>query len=129
MSKSIISALLLATIMFSGTNAWADKPPSLSVPDTHSIEVKGKINLYRVQVQDMEFGRGKELIDAEVLITVDSAPDKVIALRLHEDSPPISAIMANTLRDAYINNKNVTVYYQMTPVYKKHVKLLMVQMN
>jgi len=129
MSKLIVPVLLLATIMFSSSNTWADKPPSLSVPDTHSIEVKGKLNLYRVQVQDMEFGRGEELIDAEILVTVDSAPDKVITLRLHEDSPPVSTIMANTLRDAYINKKNVTLYYQITPVNRKHVKLLMVQMD
>jgi len=129
MSKLIVPVLLLATIMFSSSNIWADKPPSLSVPDTHSIEVKGKLNLYRVQVQDMEFGRGEELIDAEILVTVDSAPDKVITLRLHEDSPPVSTIMANTLRDAYINKKNVTLYYQITPVNRKHVKLLMVQMD
>ena len=129
MNKFIFSALLVIPMIIMGSGAWADTPSSLTVPDKHSIEVKGKITLYRVQVQDMEFGSDHEKIDAEVLVTVDGAPNKVLTIRLHEDSPPVNQLMANTLRDAYLNNKKVTIYYQITPVEKQNVKILMVQMD
>jgi len=39
-------------------NLWADAPRKIDVTDAHSVENKGKINLYRVQIQGLEFGLG-----------------------------------------------------------------------
>lgn len=129
MKKLLFSVLFVLPMIMVGNSVLADTPSSLSTPDKHSIEVKGKITLYRVQVQDMEFGSDHEKIDAEVLVTLDGAPNKVLTIRLHDDSPPVNMLMANTLRDAYLNNKKVTIYYQITPVEKQNVKILMVQMD
>lgn len=120
-------ALLLGSMLFSGV-ALADTPPSLKVPDTHSIESKGTLTLYRVQVQGLEFGRGKEEIDAEVFVTLDSEPDMVFTLRVHDDSPPVNTVIANTLREAYLNKVPVTIYHQIAPG-KKNVKIHMVQFD
>lgn len=109
--------------------ALADTPPSLQVPDTHSIESKGKLTLYRVQVQGLEFGRQNERIDAEVFATLDSKPGMVFTLRLHEDSPPVNTIIADTLREAYLTQTPVTIYHQLTPPGRKNVKIHMVQFN
>ena len=109
--------------------ALADTPPSIEVTDTHSVENKGKINLYRVQVQGLEFGRGKEEVDAEVLVTLDTQPGFVYTLRLHPDSPPINRVIADTLRDAYLNQTPVTLYHQIAPGGKRHLKIHMIQMN
>lgn len=129
MNKIIVSVLLFVSVMFVGSSAWADTPATLAKPDAHSIEVKGKITLYRVQVQDMEFGNESDKIDAEVFVTLDKVPNKVLTIRIHSDSPPVNMLMANTLRDAYLKNKNVTIYYQITPVERQNVKILMVQMD
>lgn len=77
---------------------------NIKTPDTHSAEAKGKVALYRVQVQGLEFGKDTHKADAEVLVSLDSAPDDVYVLRLHENSPPINKVMADTLRDAVLNS-------------------------
>lgn len=129
MLKSIQILIVTAAIMVVGANAWADTPPKIDVPDTHSVENKGKINLYRVQVQGLEFGRDKEEVDAEVLVTLDTQPGMVYTLRLHPDSPPINKVLADTLRDAYLNQTPVTLYHQIAPGGKKHVKIHMIQLD
>lgn len=128
MDKLVKTLLLTCVLVFTASTVMADTPPSLKVPDSHSIESTGKINLYRAQIQGLEFGRGEQEIDAEILVTLDSQPDLVFTLRLHEDSPPVNKIIANTLRDAYINNLPVTIYHQIAPK-KTNVKIHMVQLN
>ena len=128
MSRIAGAVLLVASMMFAVPVVWADTPPSLKVPDTHSIESKGKLTLYRIQVQGLEFGRDKEEIDAEVFVTLDSEPGMVFTLRVHDDSPPINTVIADTLREAYINNIPVTIYHQIAPG-KKNVKIHMVQFD
>lgn len=106
--------------------ALADSPPSLAVPDTHSIQSQGKVTLYRVQVQGLEFGQDKEMIDAEVFVTLDSSQDMVYTLKLHDDSPPVNTVIAETLREAYLSNTPVTIYHQIAPG-RKNVRIHMVQ--
>lgn len=121
-------APLFLGAMVAGAVALADTPPSLKVPDTHSIESKGTLTLYRVQVEGLEFGRDKEEIDAEVFVTLDSEPGMVFTLRLHGDSPPVNTLIANTLRDAYLGKTPVTIYHQIAPG-RKNVKIHMVQFD
>lgn len=128
MKNIMRSLLLILSAAAISSVSWADTPPSLHETDSHSVEAKGVINLYRVQVQDMEFGRGDEKVDAEIFVTLNSTPDTVFTLRLHDDSPAINKVIAATLRDAYLNKVPVTIYYQIG-LFKKHVKILMVQMN
>ncbi len=127
--KNFSRSMVLLTVMaFAASSAWADTPPNIAQPDTHSVETKGKVTLYRVQVQGLEFGRDEEKIDAEVLFKLDSQPDFIYTLRLHNDSPPVNQVLADTLREAYLNNSPVTVYHQIAPG-KKNVKIHMVQMG
>ncbi len=114
-------------IFLSPLAAQADSPPSTTTPDSHSIENKGTVNLYRVQSEGLEFGKGKDAIDAEVMVTLDSDPTLVYTIRLHEDSPKSALLMAETLRDAFINSKPVSIFYQIAPG-KKYLKIMTVQM-
>ncbi len=124
--RNFIAVVLVAMM---GSVALADTPPTLKVPDTHSIESKGKLTLYRVQVQGLEFGRSNERIDAEIFAVLDSKPEMVFTLRLHDDSPPVNTVIADTLREAYLTNTPVTVYHQITPPGRKNVKIHMVQFD
>jgi hypothetical protein len=126
---SIGKSLAVIMLMLMSNFAWADAPPSIAKTDSHSVESKGKINLYRVQVQGLEFGRNDEQVDAEVLVTLDTRPDMVFTLRMHPDSPPINQVIADTLRDAYLSQSPVTLYHQITGGNKKHVKIHMVQLG
>lgn len=89
--------------------------------------MKGKVNLYRVQIQGFEIGKQLNKLDAEILVTLDSDPTKTYGVRLHENSPPINKVMADTLREAYLQNIPVTLYYQKVP--GPNVKINMVQFN
>ncbi|ALP52513.1 hypothetical protein Tel_04760 [Candidatus Tenderia electrophaga] len=82
-----------------------------------------------MQVQGLEFGRESEMIDAEVFVTLDSEPDTVFTLRLHDDSPPVNTLIAETLREAYLNKIPVTIYHQIAPKTRKNVKIHMVQFD
>ena len=129
MKSAIRNVIIVFVLAMAGSVALADTPPSLKVPDTHSIESKGKLTLYRVQVQGLEFGRENERIDAEVFVTIDSEPDMVFTLRMHDDSPPVNAIIAETLREAYMTNTPITIYHQIAPPGRKNVKIHMVQFD
>ncbi len=125
----LMKVLLLATLpVFFGASALADSPTKLDVADSHSVANKGKINLYRVQIQGLEFGKDQEALDAEVLVTLDTQPGMVFGLRLHPDSPPINKVMADTLRDAYLNQTPVTLQHQVAPG-NKHAKIHVIQLN
>jgi len=124
----IISLAVLATI-FSIPAAMADSPKSINAPDRHSVEVKGKINLYRVQVEGMQLGEGKNKSNSEVFVTLDSNPKMIYTLAIHKDSPQSNRVIADTLRDAYVNNLPVTLYHQISMTQDNNYKILMVQMS
>lgn len=128
MDKRTLSTALLLASLIAGPYAFADSPPDIATPDTHSVEATGKIALYRVQIQGLEFGAGKQKTDAEVLVTLEGQPENVYVLRLHEDSPPVNRVMADTLRDAFLGQAKVTLYYQKVPD-RKNLNLHVVQLN
>lgn len=121
---------LAAVLLFAnGAIALADSPKTIDAPDRHSVEVKGKISLYRVQVEGMNLGEGKDLANAEVFVSLDSRPGMVYSLQIHGDSPLSNKVIADTLRDAYVNNLPVTIYHQMAINKDNNFKILMVQLN
>lgn len=73
--------------MVIGQVVLADAPKDIAAPDRHSVEVKGSIKLYRVQIEGLNMGEGKNKVDAEVFVTLDSKPGMVYSLQLHKDSP------------------------------------------
>jgi len=125
--KKLPLAVLASGLMFISTVALADSPKNLTKIDSHSYEAKGLINLYRAQMQGLEIGEGQEKLDAEILISLDTDPARVFGVRLHENSPPINKVIADTLREAYMKNVPVTLYYQKIP--GPNVKIHMVQLD
>ncbi|MGD8595263.1 MAG: hypothetical protein PVF82_20715 [Gammaproteobacteria bacterium] len=120
---------LASLLMFASFTVFADSPKTIENPDSHSVEVKGKIKLYRVQVENMNLGEGKNAADAEVFVTLDSKPGMVYALQIKGNTPPSNQVIADTLRDAYINNIPVTLYHQIAIGRDNNFKILMVQLD
>jgi hypothetical protein len=129
-TKHLVVGSIAALFLFlSGSTVLADSPKDIKTPDRHSVEVKGKINLYRVQVQDMNLGEGQDKADAELFVTLDSKPDMVYTLELKSNSPASNKVMADTLRDAYVNKLPVTLYHQMGIKKENNFKIMMIQLN
>lgn len=120
-------AVLLTTALLFAAPGWADSPPDMETTDSHSLAVTGKITRYRVQMEGLEIGRGTEKADAEILVTLDNDSNNVYVVRLHGDSPPVNTVMANALREAFINNIKVTLYHQKSP--SDHLKIHLVQLE
>lgn len=121
--------LIVAWILVSGGLVYADSPKTIEAPDRHSVEVKGKIKLYRVQIENMNLGEGKNASDAEVFVTLDSKPGMVYTLKITSSTPPANQVIADTLRDAYVNKIPVTLYHQLSMDRDNNFKILMVQMD
>jgi hypothetical protein len=111
MRKSLISLPTLLAALFFTAPGWADSPANINTPDVHSSEVKGKITKYRVQTEGLEIGQGANATDAEVMVTMNNNNQEVYVLALHADSPRVNTAIADTLRDAFISNSKVTLYY------------------
>lgn len=125
--------VVLFSFLFAGV-AFADSPIALDKPDSHSVSVKGKVNLYRVQTEGMDFGEGKNKAHAEVLVTIDSQPGMIYTLSLHSDNGvntvnPANQEIAETLRAAYVNKIPVTLYHQIPIQKTNNLKILMVQLG
>ncbi len=131
-TRSIMSLVVSLGLLFAGV-AVADSPVKIDKPDGHSVEVKGKISLYRVQIEGMNFGQGKNKAHAEVLVTLDSRPGMIYTLALHDNgSSAASAVnqeMARTLRLAYVSKAPVTLYRQIAMSKDNNFKILMVQLD
>lgn len=120
--------LLIIGLMFS-LAAVADAPPSLNVPDSHSDENKGLLTLYRVQIKDLKFGQGEDLINTELFVTLDSTGDNVYTLDLHDDSPAVNKVIAETLLEAYLHDMNVTIYSSKFMKQGGAARIHMIQMD
>jgi hypothetical protein len=127
--RLVVSSIAALFLLLSGSMVFADAPKNIQSPDRHSVEVKGKISLYRVQTEGMKLGEGQNQVDAELFITLDSDPKMVYTLQLKGNSPTANKVMADTLRDAYVNKLPVTIYHQMSTKQDNNLKILMVQLN
>lgn len=114
---------LLSSIPF----ALADTPASLTAEHGHAVTASGKLTLFRAQVKGLEIGSDKDRLDAEVLVTLDSQPDKVYGVRLHEDEPSAREII-NTLREAYLHDIPVTIQSPLEPG-RKNLRINWVQLG
>jgi hypothetical protein len=132
--SQLILASLLALGLFASGAALADSPVRIDQPDRHSVVVKGKVSLYRVQVEGMNFGAGKNKTHAEVLVTLDTQPGKVFTLALtapgaKDAGSVVNQEIANTLRMAYVNKLPVTLYHQITTRRDNNFKILVAQLG
>ncbi len=130
-TRSMRSLVVSLGLLFAGV-VVADSPVKIDKPDGHSVEVKGKVNLYRVQVEGMNFGKGKNKTHAEVLVSLDSRPGMIYTLALHNSGNGASAVnqeMARTLRLAYVSKSPVTLYHQTANKKDNNFKIQMVQLD
>lgn len=121
---SLMGALLIAPCM-----ATADTAKTLMDAGSHgrhSQEFTGKLTLFRTQMKGMEIGGNGDMLDAEVLVTLDSAPDFVFGVRYHEQEPSTGAIV-DTLRSAFLNDLTVTIQTPRAPG-RKHLRINWVQL-
>lgn len=112
--KLISSTFIAGAMVLTSSLALADTPGSLSAPHPHAVIVSGKITLFRSQIKGMEIGKDKQMLDSEVLITLDTKPGMVFGVRLHETEPAAQS-MVDTLREAYINKIPVTIEHRLEP--------------
>ena len=106
-------------LLFAGA-ALADSPVKIDKPDSHSVEVTGKVTLYRVQVEGMNFGQGKNKTHAEAFVSLDSHPGMIYSLSLHDSKNVESAVNREIA---------VTLYHQMAIKRDNNFKILMVQLD
>lgn len=129
--RSVVGMVASLGLLLVGV-AVADSPVNIDKPDSHSVEVKGKVSLYRVQVEGMNFGTGKNKTHAEVFVSLDTQPGMIYTLALHDDKNVENAAnkeIADTLRTAYVNGLPVTLYHQIPIRKDNNLKILMVQLN
>jgi len=126
--KNLIRALsLIAGLLVTVSFAQADTPGSLRGEHGSSFTATGHVTLFRAQYKGLEIGPENDRLDAEILVTLDSEPDKVFGIRLHEDEPSARE-MIETLRAAFINKLPVTIQSPLSPG-KKHLRITWVQLG
>lgn len=128
-----VGVLVVSLSLVYTSSAVADSPVKIDQPDRHSVEVKGKVNLYRVQIKGMDFGAGKNKAHAEVLVGIDSKPGMIYTLSLHENGSnypsAVNQEISKTLRAAYVNKTPVTMYHQIAVNRDNNYRILMVQLD
>lgn len=127
MKKLPRTSWLLAGLLAVCSLAQADTPGSLRGEHGSSFTASGKITLFRAQSQGLEIGPANDKLDAEVLVTLDSEPNKVFGIRLHEDDPAAREMIA-TLREAFLHDMPVTVQTPLTPG-RKNLRITWVQLG
>lgn len=131
MKAKTITAFIASSLLASSL-AFADTPQGLERTDQgthagHSVEVKGKVTLFRIQEPGMNIGTGTDKLDADVLVTIDSQPDKVFGIKLEKDSAA-NREMVETLRQAYMNDVPITLQHRLSPG-KKNVSISWVELT
>ncbi len=111
------------------STAQADTPKSLTEHVHGNTKVwVGNIAIFRSQAKDIEMGPKSDRLDAEVLVVLDSQPDVIFGIRLHEDEPSARE-MIETLRAAYFAKAPVSIESQAGPPGKKNLKINWVQLG
>lgn len=88
--------------------------PKLEGAHGHASRVSGKITMFRTQEKGLEVMANGEKVDAEILVQLDTQPKLVLTIPLHEQDPARRE-MVETLRQAYINDKAVTIEHKIAP--------------
>jgi hypothetical protein len=85
-------------------------------------ESTGKITFLRVHDVGTGFGPPSDFIDVEVVIQLDSRPGESFGFQLRADANRAARQgMLDLLRDAFENNLNVTIDYNIEPPKKNGV--------
>ena len=131
LTRSVAGLVVSLGLLIAGA-AVADSPVKIGTPDSHSMEVTGKVSLYRVQMEGATFGKGKDKAHTEILISLDSKPGMIYTLSLHNANNGAATVdqeMAKTLRAAYVRKSPVTLYHQTANKKDNNFKIQMVQLD
>jgi hypothetical protein len=78
------------------------------------LGAEGKLTLLRVN--EGGYGPPNDFLDCEVVLRLDSEPNKAFGFQLRNDgSGPMHAGMLEILRTAWNNNWNVAIEYMIDP--------------
>jgi hypothetical protein len=82
------------------------------VAQTNLLQSSGKLTFLRVHDLGTGFGPPTDFLDVEVVVKLDSQPNKAFGFQLRNDTNlPARQGMLNLLRDAFNNNWTVTIDY------------------
>lgn len=113
MNNSLRLAGVIGGSILLASAAFADTP-DLVVGHGHGVQVSGKVTMFRVQQKGIEVMVSGEKVDAEILVQVDTHPDTVYVMPMHDPDPAKQAIM-ETLRQAYVSDKLITIEHIIAP--------------
>jgi hypothetical protein len=86
------------------------------------IQSTGKVTFLRVHDVGSGFGPPSDFIDVEAVIQIDSRPGESFGFQIRDDSNRAARQgMLSLLRDAFNNNFNVTIDYEIEPPKKNGV--------
>jgi hypothetical protein len=78
------------------------------------LQSKGKLTFLRVHDVGTRFGPNTDQIDVEVVMKLDSQPDRAMGFQLRNDNKrPARQGMLDLLRDAFNHNWTVSVDYNL----------------
>jgi hypothetical protein len=88
----------------------------LSQVQAASLEANGRITFLRVHDMGTGYGSANDFLDAEVVMHLDTQPSKTFGLHLRSvDNLPSRQAMLDLVRDAFDNNRPVTIDYNIDP--------------
>lgn len=105
--SAVAGGLLLSTAALADT-------PQLTTGHPHGIQVTGKITMLRLQEKGAEVMAGGDKVEAEVIVQLDTSPKMVFTMQNH-DPDPARQQMIETLRQAYLADKPVTIEHKLNP--------------
>lgn len=88
------------------------------------IQSKGKLTFLRVHDLGTKFGPASDQIDVEVVMKLDTQPDRAMGFQLREDrNRPARQGMLDVLRDAFERSSTVVVDYDLATGRKNGVAI------
>jgi hypothetical protein len=105
--------LLATTVMLPSQVQPVQAKP---VAQADLLQSSGKLTFLRVHDLGTGFGPPTDFLDVEVVVKLDSQPNKAFGFQLRDDTElPTRQGMLNLLRDAFNNNWTVTLDYWLEP--------------
>jgi hypothetical protein len=117
------ASLLVASslILNSPTKGQQQQTPAAA---EQKLAMTGKITFLRVNDVETGYGPASDKLDAEVIIKLDSAPDRAFGLTLRNDESFAShQKMFEIMQDAFDNDRVISIDFLSTPPQKNGIIL------
>jgi len=99
-SAVLIAALLLLSVIATSASAQV-------------LNARGRLTLLRVHDLGTNFGPPNDVLEAEVVIAIDTEPSKFFGFQLRNDANlPVRQAMFDLLRDAFARNLPVNIDFR-----------------